>query len=56
MFLFTYYKKISVTMNLVAETPDLYYGLTLPALQAEQFSLDWVYNILGKPTDQSVNQ
>ena len=32
--------------HLVLETPDLYYGVTLPSLAKEQFSLQWVYNVL----------
>ena len=32
---------------LVKETEDLYLGVTLPCILKEQFSLDWVYNILG---------
>ena len=32
--------------HLVLETPDLYHGVTLPALTKEQFSLQWVYNVL----------
>lgn len=33
-------------VHLINETPDLYKTVTLPSLQAEQFSLQWVYNIL----------
>ena len=32
--------------HLVLETPDLYHGVTLPSLAKEQFSLQWVYNVL----------
>lgn len=33
-------------IHLVNETIDLYNKITLPHIQKEQFSLDWVYNIL----------
>ena len=31
---------------MVEETPEMYENVTLPHLQKEQFTLDWVYNIL----------
>jgi len=34
--------------HLVVETEDLYQSVTLPFIQREQFSLDWVYNVLDK--------
>ena len=39
---------IFLFLFVVKETEDLYLGVTLPCIQQEQFSLDWVYNILGK--------
>jgi len=32
--------------HLVAETPELYSSVTLPHIKAQQFSLQWVYNVL----------
>ncbi len=39
-------KYLSSPTHLVCETPELYQAVTLPAIQAEQFSLDWLYNVL----------
>lgn len=40
-------KKFSVqNLHLIEETPEIYKGVTLPYLEKEQFTLDWVYNIL----------
>ena len=33
-------------LHLIEETPELYYSVTLPFLKSEQFSLQWVFNIL----------
>ena len=33
-------------MHLIQETPEIYDKVTLPYLAKEQFSIDWVYNIL----------
>jgi m7GpppX diphosphatase len=33
-------------LHLIDETPDIYEKVTLPYLEKEQFTLDWVYNIL----------
>lgn len=39
-------KYITSPAHIVRESPELYHGLTLPYIQSEQFSLDWVYGIL----------
>lgn len=33
-------------LHLILETPEIYEKVTLPHLEKEQFTLDWVYNIL----------
>jgi m7GpppX diphosphatase len=33
-------------LHLILETPEIYEKVTLPHLAKEQFTLDWVYNIL----------
>jgi len=32
--------------HIIIETPEMYHGITLPFLETEQFSMDWVYNFL----------
>ena len=39
-------KYLSSPSHLVLETPDLYQSVTLPHINSEQFSLQWVYNVL----------
>ena len=39
-------KYLSSPAHLLVETPALYHAVTLPFILAEQFSLDWVYNVL----------
>jgi len=39
-------KYLSSPPHLLAETPDMYRGITRPHLEQEQFSLQWVYNVL----------
>ena len=39
-------KYLSSPGHLVRETPRLYLSVTLPHLQEQQFSLQWVYNVL----------
>jgi m7GpppX diphosphatase len=39
-------KYLSSPAHLVCETPALYHAVTLPCIRAEQFTLDWVYNVL----------
>ena len=39
-------KYLSSPSHLVLETPELYQSVTLPHIKAEQFSLQWVYNVL----------
>ena len=39
-------KYLSSPVHLVLETPDLYQAVTLPHIKAEQFSLQWIYNVL----------
>ena len=39
-------KYLSSPSHLVLETPELYRSITLPHINAEQFSLQWVYNVL----------
>lgn len=40
-------EKFSIVLkHLINETPTLYENITLPYLTSNQFSLDWVYNIL----------
>ncbi|XP_041378145.1 m7GpppX diphosphatase-like [Gigantopelta aegis] len=35
----------------VRETPELYNSVTLPSIEASNFSIQWVYNILEKKTE-----
>ena len=44
------------TFFLVEETPEMYETIILPILQKQQFSLEWVYNILdhGKEVDRII--
>ncbi|XP_049882294.1 m7GpppX diphosphatase [Pectinophora gossypiella] len=39
-------------VHLVLETPELYSTLTLPHIEKEQFTLQWVYNILEGKSEQ----
>ena len=39
-------KYLSSPVHLVLETPELYQALTLPHIKSEQFSLQWIYNVL----------
>lgn len=39
-------KYSSQDIFLVEETPEMYEKITLPFIEKEQFSLDWVYNVL----------
>ena len=39
-------KYLSSPSHLIVETPSLYRGVTRPHLEQEQFSLQWVYNVL----------
>jgi len=39
-------KYLSSPAHLVLETPQLYRAVTIPFLEKEQFTLDWVYNVL----------
>ena len=39
-------KYLSSPEHLIQETPELYQTVTLPHLQSQQFSLQWVYNVL----------
>ena len=39
-------KYLSSPGHLIQESPDLYHSLVLPHIQAQQFSLQWVYNVL----------
>ena len=39
-------KYLSSPTHLVLETPQLYRAVTLPHIKSEQFSLQWVYNVL----------
>lgn len=36
----------------IRETPENYEKITLPFLEKEQFSVDWVYNVLDHKTEQ----
>ena len=37
---------------MIRETPESYEKITLPFLEKEQFSVDWVYNVLEHKTEQ----
>jgi len=39
-------KYLASPSHLIIETPELYRSITRPALEEEQFSLQWVYNVL----------
>ena len=39
-------KYLSSPVHLVLETPELYQAVTLPHIQSEQLSLQWIYNVL----------
>ena len=39
-------KYLASPLHLVLETPELYQAVTLPHIQSEQFSLQWIYNVL----------
>ncbi|PSN57773.1 m7GpppX diphosphatase [Blattella germanica] len=44
-------KYMSQNVHLIEETAELYKSITLPYLEKEKFSLQWVYNILEHKTE-----
>lgn len=45
-------KYVEQQLFLIEETPELYQNIILPCLLGDQFSLDWVYNILEHKQEQ----
>lgn len=45
-------KYVEQQLFLIEETPELYRNVILPCLKQEQFSIDWVYNILEHKQEQ----
>lgn len=44
-------KYVQQSIFVIDETPDIYQNVTLPHLEKEQFSIDWVYNILDHKSE-----
>lgn len=46
------HKYMEQDLFIIRETPESYEKITLPYLEKEQFSVDWVYNVLEHKTEQ----